>query len=167
MVGRDVVPRPAHLHPDTVAPAVVVRDLLYPDFARDRASLDARQAEVDRVGGPRADRLRTEEQLNDKDRLLRALDVLTLTAVRVLVARPRTWRQWTLLEAAHSLWDDKDETTDAGGILAPRNRLLACLFDGHAAATEAMHKLAAVVRRCEDAEVVGCRACPRPRRRWP
>lgn len=157
MVGRDVVPQPAHLHPDTQKAAAVVRDLLYPEYMSARNALDARQQEVDRIGGARADRLRTEEQLNDQDRVLRALDMLTLTAVRILVARPRTWKQWKILETARSIWEEDDQRRrdDSNEVASTHNRLLALLFKDKPEAVDAMNKLAAVVRRREEAEIVG------------
>ena len=140
LAGRDVVPAPGRLHAATLAPARKVRDLLYPDLAAQQAALALRQEQVDRLGVGKMDQARTREQLNDQERLLRALDMATLAAVRCLVARPRTWKQWKILEAERTLWETGTRVTKL-------------LFEGNAAATAAMHELAAVVRRCEDAEV--------------
>ena len=148
LAGRNLVREPGHLYEATVAPATKARDLLYPQYATCKAALAARQVEVDRLGS-KADRVRTEEQLNDQERLLRALDMTTLGAVRALVARTRTWKQWKIREHEPTLWETRAS-----------NRALDLLFEGNAPAVEAMDALAVVVRRCEDAEIVGRAASP-------
>ena len=112
--------------------------------------LDRRQKEVDCMRGI-ADKVRTEEQLNDRQRLLRSIRFACRMALLCMVARPRTWKQWAIIEDESTIWQ---RATDAN------HRVVATLFAGNKDAIEAMNKLALAVRRAEEAEIAGRLASP-------
>ena len=102
--------------------------------------------------------MRKEENLLDRAKLLRVLDLLITTALRALVARPRTWVRWAIREEAKSVWDEfgyEDKEC---------SRVVYLLFHANGTlrteAVEAMKTLAAAVRRCEDAEMVASKTTP-------
>ena len=95
---------PAHQHNDLKPLADAVLDGLFPDLSKEECAIEVRQLAVDALTGDR-DRVRTDEQLNDRQRMLRALRTACRTAVCCLAARPRTWKQWRILETETSVWE--------------------------------------------------------------
>ena len=144
IAGRDVVSRPAHLHPDAMDAARRAVDVLVPAFREHETRIQQRQQDILRLGRERADRVRTEEQLNDLERLLRALRYLCEVALCCVVARPRTWKRWEMLPDRRSIWETRNES-----------RVVAEVVGEHPCAQDALTALHVVVRRCEDAERMG------------
>ena len=134
---------PAHhskkLHP--LADAVLL--IIFPELDAQEKSLDARQKEVDRIRG-NADQIRTDEQLNDQQRLARAMRMACRMALCCLVARPRTWKQWAILEDEGTIWQRATEAN---------HHVVFLLFAGNKDAIEKMIALALEVQRLEEAEI--------------
>jgi hypothetical protein len=139
---------PAHLNPDLedLVDAVLAR--LFPALGAHAETLRTRQEDVDTMRG-KADKVRTDEQLNDQWRLVRALRFACRTALCAIVARPRSWAKWRILETEATLWQK-----------ATSSRAIVLLFAQKDAAIAAMNALAVAVRRCEEAEIVARRADP-------
>jgi len=134
---------PEHLSaPVSLTDAVV--DALFPDLAREATALDARQREVDALPRSQMDRTRTAEQLNDRERLVRALRFACRTAVCCWVGRPRTWQKRTILADAKSLWEEYLDDPAS-------QRALAVLLKDCPCAVRAVTALHAAVRAAEDA----------------
>lgn len=129
----------AHLHPDTESFANDVVDCLFPQLRQAQETIEARQRQID-ARGSKADRLRKEEHTNDLERFIKAMRYCCLVGVRCLVARPRTWKQWKLLEDESSIWES---------YLTSGRRLLSTLFSGNGPAVQAMNHLALKVREHE------------------
>lgn len=144
-VGRDHVAQPAHLHPSTEAPARAVLHLLMPEFEAARAALEKRNEQVKVL--PHATKVRKEERLTDRARLLRVIDMVTTTALRAVVARPRDWQGWAIVEDGMSVWEED-------------SRVLRALFAGKPEAIEAMTAVRVAVRRCEDSEIAARKMDP-------
>ena len=72
-------------------------------------------------------------------------------ALLCMVARPRTWKMWAIIEDESTIWQ---RATDAN------HRVVATLFAGNKDAIEAMNKLALAVRRAEEAEIAARLAAP-------
>ena len=143
---------PAHHQPELLPYADAVLAHLFPQLAEEERVVGQRQMEVDQMGA-RADRVRTDEQLQDRERVLRALRFATRTALCCLVARPRSWKRWKIVEGAYSMWQ-------LSYYSGTGHRVVPLLLGGDAAAAAAMNELAAHVRRLEDAEIAGRRVSP-------
>ena len=98
-----------------------------------------------------ADKVRTEEQLNDQERLLRSIRFACRIALCCLVARPRTWKQWAILEDEGTIWQRAT---------SENHRVVVTLFAGNKDGIKAMNKLALAVRRAEEAEIAARLASP-------
>eukprot|EP00966_Prymnesium_polylepis_P219304 5073695-Prymnesium_polylepis.1 len=72
-------------------------------------------------------------------------------ALCCLVARPRTWKQWAILEDESTVWQRAK---------SDNHRVLEKIFDGNAEACEAMDALAKEVNRCENAEIQARKIAP-------
>lgn len=138
----------AHHQRHLVPYADAVLAVLFPQLVEREAALDARQCEVDALRGNSV-RVRTDEQLNDQKRMLNGITLACRLALLCLVARPRTWRKWELVENEVTMWQR-----------AATNRLVQFLFAGNASAIEAMNALAMQVRRCEEHELAARKADP-------
>ena len=77
--------------------------IIFPELHAEEMRLDERQKQVDAMRAI-ADKVRTDEQLNDRQRLLRSIRFACRMAVLCLVARPRTWKQWAILENEATIW---------------------------------------------------------------
>ena len=141
--------RAAQNHPDLHAPADAVLAILFAQLAEKEALLQKRQLEVDQMGR-QASRVRRDEQLNDSERMARALRTVCRSALCGIVARTRTWKQWTIVADAPTLWERRDD---------PANRAVRLLFD-HERVIIAMHELARCMRRVEDAEMIARATSP-------
>ena len=139
---------PAHLVDELLPLAYEVVRALVPELDERASALDARHAAVDAMGR-RDERVRTDEQLNGQSALLDALRYACAVGVLCLCARPRTWRRWAILETEATLWQ---RATSAGG-----QRLVYHVFGGVPAAVAPMARLAAAVRRSEEAELTARR----------
>lgn len=142
---------PAHLRSELHALADAVLMHLFPALAEHERCIAARQREVDLLRGKEADQVRTAEQLCDQERLLRAVRFACRTAVCCLVARPRTWKQWTILEDAQTLWQRAE---------SPQQRVIWLLFAGKGDALRTMNDLATGVRHFETGEILARKASP-------
>ena len=140
----------AHLMSSLYEFADAVLLIAFPDIARRQLELDSRQREVDCMRGDIA-KIRSDEKLLDKQKLLNAIRFVCRTAVCCLVARPRGWKRWAILEDQPTLWQRAAE---------PSHRLILFLFGGNRDALEAMSRLAVEVRRCECAEIEARKASP-------
>ena len=136
----------AELHPFTDA----VLLLLFPELDEHERFLDRRQKEVDAMRG-NSDKVRTEEQLNDQQRLTRSIRFACRTALACLVARPRTWKQWTIREDESTVWQRAADDD---------HRVVKTLFGGNRDAIDAMNRLALEVRRREEDEIKARSASP-------
>lgn len=87
------------------------------------------------------DKIRTSEQLNDLERMLKGIHFACRTAITCLAARPRTWRKYAIIQESVSIWESNEE-----------NRVIQCLFAENEAKC-AMAKLSTAVRFFEDAEI--------------
>jgi hypothetical protein len=143
---------PAHHQPELLSYADDVLAHLFPQLAEEERVVGQRQTEVDRMGA-KADRARTDEQLQDRERVLRALRFAARTALCCLVARPRSWKRWEIVESERTVWE---RSSGEGG----PSRVVSLLFGGNEAAIAAMNALAAEVRRCEVAEIAARAAAP-------
>ena len=123
------------------ADAVIL--ILFPQLDAHDRYLHQRQQEVDALRG-NADKVRTEEQLNDQQRLARSIRFACRVALCCLVARPRTWKQWSIIEEQSTVWQRATNEN---------HRVVATLFAGNKVAIEAMNQLASAVRRMEEAEI--------------
>ncbi|MDC0525365.1 hypothetical protein OAO87_00105 [bacterium] len=141
---------PAHLQLELYPLADAVLMLLFPELDAHEKAVAKRQREVDAMRG-NADKIRTEEQLNDQERLTRAIRMACRTALCCLVARPRTWVQWKILENEGTVWQRATETN---------HRVVVTLFAGNKEAIEAMNVLAVAVVRLEQAEITARMASP-------
>jgi hypothetical protein len=141
---------PAH-HRQALFPlADAVLLILFPELGATAEALDNRQKEVDAMRAI-ADKVRTGEQLNDKQRLVRSIRFACRMALLCLVARPRTWKQWTILEDEGTIWQRATE---------PTHRVVGALFAGNKDAIEKMNKAALAVRRAEEAEIAARMCSP-------
>ena len=140
----------AHLSSELYPLADAVLSILFPQLDLEEKALQTRQQEVDAMRGNR-DKVRTDEQLNDRERLLKALRFACRTALTCLIARPRTWKQWAIVEEELTVWQKATE---------PNHRVVTALFAGNRAAIEMMNQLAIAVRRHEDAEITARSASP-------
>ena len=134
---------PAHHNTDLYPLADAVLLILFPELDAAEKALDKRQNEVDAMRAI-SDKVRTEEQLNDQQRLLRSIRFASRMALCCLVARPRTWKQWSILENEGTVWQRATEDN---------HRVVVTLFAGNKDAIEAMNQLALAVRRLEEAEI--------------
>ena len=141
---------PAHLQRELYALADAVILIIVPELDAEEKALDRRQREVDVMRGI-ADKVRTEEQLNDRQRVLRSIRFACRVALCCLVARPRTWKQWAILEDEGTIWQRATEAN---------HRVVWTLFAGNKDAIEEMNTLALAVRRLEEAEIAGRLASP-------
>lgn len=150
LMGNDPVRPfvPAHLKATLFPFADAVLAILFPQLAEWRRALAKRHAEVDASGG-KAVRMRSDEQLNDKERVLNGIEYSCRVALLCLVARPRTWRKWAIAEDMPTMWQQ-----------GTANRVVHALFAQNAAAIEAMNDLALQVRRCEESELVARQTSP-------
>lgn len=135
---------PAHHSPDLYPLADAVLLILFPELDSHEKYLDTRQKQVDAMRGGNADKVRTEEQLNDQQRLTRSIRFACRISLLCLVARPRTWKKWAILEDEGTIWQRATEAN---------HRVIITLFAGNSDAIEAMNKLALAVRRAEEAEI--------------
>lgn len=140
---------PAHLHRSLYPYADAVLVVLFPHLGERRLALEARQREVDALRGGKDVQVRTAEQLNDQKRMLDGLTLACRVALLCLVARPRTWRKWTIVETEATMWQR-----------ASTNRLVQYLFGGNETAITAMNDLAIQVRRCEESEITARKTSP-------
>ena len=124
--------------------------IIFPELDAEEKALDARQKEVDAMRAI-ADKVRTEEQLNDRQRLLRSIRFTCRMALCCLAARPRTWKQWEIMKAESSVWK---RATDEN------HRVVKTLFGGDKPAIRAMNTLALEVIRLEEAEISARLASP-------
>ena len=134
------------LHP--LVDAVLL--ILFPELNAHQQRLDARQRQVDAMRGI-SDKVRKEEQLNDQQRLVRSIRTACRIALCCLVARPRAWHQWTILEDEGTVWQRATENN---------HRVVKVLFAGNEEAIEAMNALAVAVRRHEEAEIDARKSSP-------
>ena len=141
---------PAHHQPDLYPLADAVLLILFPELDAEEKALEKRQQEVEAIRG-NADKVRTEEQLNDRQKLLRSIRFTCRMALCCLVARPRTWKRWAILEDESTVWQ---RACDAN------HRVVTTLFAGSKDSIERMNSLALAVRRAEEAEIAGRLASP-------
>lgn len=139
---------PAHLQSSLFAHADAVLVVLFPQLSEWRATLETRHGEVDRMRG-KSIRVRSDEQLNDKERFLNGIEYACRVALLCLVARPRRWQRWSIMEESPTMWQRGVE-----------NRVVRTLFAQNALAIQAMNALAIQVRRCEESELTARRASP-------
>ena len=141
---------PAHHNTDLYPLADAVLLILFPELDAAEKALDKRQKEVDSMRAI-ADKVRTEEQLNDQQRLLRSIRFACRMALCCLAARPRTWKQWAILEDEGTIWQRA---------MSPDHRVVKTIFAGNAEARKAMDALAREVNRCENAEIQARKIAP-------
>ena len=141
---------PAHHNTDLYPLADAVLLILFPELDAAEKALDKRQKEVDAMRAI-ADRVRTDEQLNDQERLLRSIRFASRMALCCLVARPRTWKMWAILEEEGTIWQRAT---------SENHRVVVTLFAGNKDAIEAMNALALGVRRAEEAEIAARLSSP-------
>jgi len=141
---------PVHHQVELYPFADAVLLILFPQLDKHERFLEQRQKEVDAMRG-NVDKVRTTEQLNDQERLARSIRFACRTALACLVARPRSWKQWTILEDESTVWQ---RVTDEN------HRVVRTLFAGNKVAIEAMNRLALEVRRMEEDEVKARAASP-------
>ena len=141
---------PAHLQHEHHPLVDAVLLILFPELDAEDKDLDKRQKEVDCMRGI-ADRVRTEEQLNDRQREVRSIRFACRTALLCLVARPRIWKQWAIIEDEGTIWQRATESN---------HRVVVTLFAGNKDAIEKMNELALAVRRSEEAEIAARLASP-------
>lgn len=139
---------PAHINPnfDVFSFADVVIAILFPALGEHEAILTERMKEVDNMK-TRAPSVRKEEHLLDREKFTKSLRLSCRVTLCCLVARPRSWQQWTIIETEPTLWERAAD---------PANRVIRYLFVGNQAAIDAMNRLAVAVRSSEEAGV----ACP-------
>lgn len=141
--------QPAH-HQESLHPYVdAVLLILFPALAAARDTLVKRHREVDMMRGEKSVKARTKEHLNDVNRILDGITLACRMALLCLVARPRTWKRWAIVEEALTMWQS-----------ARTNLVIQRLFANNVAAIEAMNTLAGQVRRCEESEIMARRASP-------
>lgn len=141
---------PAHLQPSLYPYVDAVLLILFPSLVEQRERLDKRHEEVDSMrNGVARVQVRTTEQLNDQERMLNGIRLACRVALMCLVARPRMWKRWAIVEGEATMWQR-----------ASTNRLVQYLFAGNAPAIEAMNALAIQVRRCEESEISARKASP-------
>lgn len=142
---------PAHLQQWLFPHADVVLRLLFPALFVEVESVARRQREVDAMRG-NSERVRADEHLLSRERMLRGIRLACRTALLCLVARPRKWQQWTILETERSVWQH------GLGV-----RVIAALFAGNVDAVRGMDALASHVRRAEETEIAARAMCPAQR----
>eukprot|EP00966_Prymnesium_polylepis_P132657 3066946-Prymnesium_polylepis.1 len=98
-----------------------------------------------------SDKVRTEEQLNDRERLLRSFRFACRTALCCLAARPRSWMQWEIMKDESSVWQRACDDN---------HRVVRALFGCDKPAIDAMERLALEVIRLENAEITARLASP-------
>ena len=140
----------AHLSQELHAFADAVVDLLFPQLREAETQLEARQKNVDVMRGNK-DRVRSEDHMCDKARMMRAIRFACRVAVCCLSARPRTWRQAELLQDELTLWQRANDDSQ---------RAVKVLFSGKVDAIDAMQTLAKQLRRLEDVELASRRLLP-------
>ena len=144
---------PAHLHSSLFPYADAVLQIIFPQIKEWRNMIDARHVEVDSMGR-KSIHMRTVEQLNDKEKILNAIEYVCRVSLLCLVARPRTWQKWSIIESESTMWQR-----------AKTNRVVQKLFAKNPAAILAMNELALQVRRRERAN---CLRGRRPQKTlWP
>lgn len=141
---------PAH-HTETLHPLVdEVLLHLFPELEEREKIVEARQREIDCSRGDTG-KIRSEEQMSDVDRLLRSIRFSCRMALLCIVARPRSWKQWSILQDETSVWKR--------GVVE-NHRVVVTLFAGCTPAIEAMNRLADAVFRHEEAEISSRLASP-------
>lgn len=146
---------PAHLNDEEFKVfmyADLVLECLFPALGREEDALMKRMREVDRMG-KQAPRIRFDEHLLDRYKLLTSLRFSCRVALCCIVARRRTWKRWAIMENQSTLWELANH---------PLNRSIHILFD-NPDANRVMNRLAEVVRTSEDAEITTRKACPENR----
>jgi hypothetical protein len=141
---------PAHHQTDLYPLADAVLLIIFPELAAHEKALDKRQKEVDAMRG-NVDKVRTDEQLNDQERLIRSIRFACRIALCCLVARPRTWQQWEIIKDDSSVWKRACDEN---------HRVVKTLFGGNTPAIHAMNALALEVIRFEEAEIKSRLASP-------
>lgn len=134
---------PAHLQPQLHPLADKVLLLIFPELAAHEEKVRARQLELKHMRGNIV-KIRTDEQLNDQEKITNALRLACRTALCCLVARPRSWKQWTIIENESTVWKRA---------MQKDHRVAYTLFAGNTDAIAAMDALAQEVQRCEEAEI--------------
>lgn len=124
--------------------------ILFPELEAHDKKIDARQIEVSAMRGDIV-KVRTEEILNDQERLVRSIRMACRVALCCLVSRPRTWKQWSILENEGTIWQRAMEKN---------HRVVAILFAGNKDAIDAMEKFALDVIRLEQAKIIARKASP-------
>ena len=143
---------PAHHQTDLLYPlADAVLLILFPELDAHEKALADRQKEVDAMASLYQDKIRTEEQLNDQERLARSIRFACRMALCCLAARPRTWKQWAILEDESSVWQRAADDN---------HHVVKALFGGDKPAIQAMNTLALEVIRLEEAEISARLASP-------
>jgi hypothetical protein len=145
---------PAHHQSDLHPFADAVLLILFPELDAEEKALDARQEQIEAMRAI-AEKVRTEEQLNDRQRLLRSIRFACRMALCCMAARPRTWKQWAILEDEGTVWQRGDESN---------HRVVKTIFGGNAEADaearKAMDALAREVNRFENAEIQARKIAP-------
>ena len=99
--------------------------------------------------GRKSIQMRTAEQLNDKEKVLNGMEYVCRVSLLCLVARPRTWEKWSIVESESTMWQRADT-----------NRVVQKLFAQNAPAILAMNELALQVRRREESELSARKTSP-------
>lgn len=141
---------PAHQKPELFPFADAVLLILFPELDAEEKAVKTRQREVAAMRGM-SDKVRTEEQLNDRERLLRSIRFACRMALCCLVARPRSWMQWEIMKDESSVWQRAGDDN---------HRVVKALFGRDKPAIDAMCRLALEVIRLENAEITARLASP-------
>ena len=176
---------PAHLTPELYPLVDKVVDILFPHLTAEEAAMASRNSIVDNMPVGKSERVRAEEHLVDRERLLRAIRFVCRTALCCFTARPRTWAKWEILVDIRSLWARRGDANQrvyvslaslecvcvcyarvptlssayVNGCLPSVGRLHT-LFKDSAEGIRAMDELANATRRFEDSEIAARAASP-------
>ena len=144
---------PAHHHSNLRPFADAVLAIIFPELDSQDKFLKVRKEEVRKMGMKAAVKERTQEQLNDQERLARSIRFACRTALCCLVARPRTWAKWAIIESEDTVWQRATESN---------HRVVKKIFGfaGNTEARKAMDALAREVNRCENAEIQARKIAP-------
>jgi hypothetical protein len=136
---------PAHLSSELDPFADKVLKELFPSLLTEKEAVNKRNLEVDGLRG-NVDKVRTAEQLCDRERFLLSLHFLCRTALKILVACPRTWKKNRIIKEEKSVWE--------GGLDEVHNKVVHLLFGSNLTAATAMNELFNATKKCEEAEIV-------------
>jgi hypothetical protein len=128
--------------------------LLCPHLVAELERVNGRLTEIRKLlSEKKRAQIRKAEQLIGRKRLFTGMMFACRMALQCLVARPRTWKRWVIVESERSVFEEAagDESLRAVRLLLQDNE----------PARQSMHELMLAVRQCEEVEIAARRLDPK------